>query len=760
MPFNPFTAVTGRHALTLFDIRLENDFIVFRGNEHEAGGQLLKGVLAICVPTSFKIDDIHLRLTGTQRLVWSDPKVTPSGLTSSKIDRTSNILTHQWPSFKGTPGKTTVLEKGNHEFPFELMLPGDTCESVEGLHEASITYKLKATIVRGKLAYDLHTYKHVRIVRTLESSALEFLHAMSVENIWPNKVEYSIVVPQKAVVFGSHIPLECRFTPLLKGLELGDITVRLVEIHEFVATPPSGSSSSYHAHTREFKNEKLVQSWTVGVNRDEHWQDMIEDTGQEGWVVNTSLDLPRKLGRCIQDVNVHGIKVRHKLKMVVALKNPDGHVSELRATLPLTIFISPNIPLDEQGNLTAPTGSATTNATNLSTIAPPGYGEHILDQLYDEVDVHNLQTPAPMSAIQSPMYGMSRAGSSENLASMHNPSIPVHPAALTSRLQDVSAREVAFRRNNSSSILTPPGSSSDMTTPFTPMHLPHAFMQRSHSYAADLGGLANGTNGHSSAPTSGTASGNHSHPQSEAASRRNSGESRHSTGNNSEQSEPSGPEHIDFADLQELNKVPSYATAIKTSRVNKITVGGDAELPDYRTAASRPAVPRTLSTASTASLPANLPSSSNNNGSSSTSNNNSASGLALSSGLTSEPLSLIAEAPQESAGAFDDVTGAPASRASSNDHNSGASDNGDGITIARPPRLHQRSRTAGYHPEQMSTSPGSGPGAGSGTGSSGRRRPLSGSVSFLHTRHSQSPSGDSDERGWLQLLQARGRVAT
>lgn len=48
--------------------RLENDFLVFRGNEHEASGQLLKGVLTICVPSPIKIEDIHMRLTGVQRL--------------------------------------------------------------------------------------------------------------------------------------------------------------------------------------------------------------------------------------------------------------------------------------------------------------------------------------------------------------------------------------------------------------------------------------------------------------------------------------------------------------------------------------------------------------------------------------------------------------------------------------------------------------------------------------------------------------------
>ncbi len=245
------------------------------------------------------------------------------------MDKTAIILEHKWEPFWGTPGKTAVLAKGNYEFPFELLLPGDTAESVEGLNAASITYKLKATMARGKLAYDLHTYKHVRVVRTLESSALEFLHAMSVENIWPNKVEYSIVVPRKAIVFGSSVPLETRFTPLLKGLEIGHVSVKLMEIHDVMVQGAAGAYS-----TREYRRERSVASWLLPVTREEHWQEMIEDTGQEGWVMKAALDLPRKLGRCLQDVNVHGIKVRHKLKMVVALKNPDGHISEVGASPP------------------------------------------------------------------------------------------------------------------------------------------------------------------------------------------------------------------------------------------------------------------------------------------------------------------------------------------------------------------------------------------------------------------------------------------
>lgn len=244
-------------------------------------------------------------------------------MSSQKVDKATTILDHRWQPFVGGHNKSTTLLPGNYEYPFEYMLPGDTAESVEGIPEASITYRLKATVSRGKLAYDWHAHKHLRIIRTLEPGALEFLHAMSVENIWPNKVDYSIVVPQKAVVFGGVINMEMRFTPLLKGLELGDITAKMVEIRDCWIQGVTGLSM------REHRTEREVSIWRFEVNREEHWSDMIEDTGQEGWSLVKPLPLPKRLRQCIQDLNHHGIKVRHKIKLTVALKNPDGHISEV-----------------------------------------------------------------------------------------------------------------------------------------------------------------------------------------------------------------------------------------------------------------------------------------------------------------------------------------------------------------------------------------------------------------------------------------------
>lgn len=468
---------------------------------------------------------------------WTDSKVTPTGISNQKVDRSSVILNHRWKPFVGigaadssNGARAITLPAGNYEWPFELELPGSTSESVEGLPEASITYKLKATVARGKLAYDLHAYKRLRIIRTLESSALEFLHSMSVENIWPNKVEYSILIPQKAIVFGSSVPLEMRFTPLLKGLDLGDITVRLVEMHDIMVQGPTG-----HA-LKEHRKEREVTHWTVQMNREEHWCDMIEDSGQEGWVIHTTLDLPRKIGKCMQDVNVQGIKIRHKLKMVVALKNPDGHVSELRATLPLTIFLSPNMPLDEEGNLVHGVPISAT-PDEARTMAPPTYGDHVLDEIFRDADNDGLQTPGVRSGVSSPFYAQSRAGSTENLAAMlrMSDSTEITPQALQSRLQSVSLDP--SQRNRSW-----PSSLSGAATP----HHPHD----SHADAT---------------------------PTSVPLSRQSSPE--HSSGTTS-------PQHVDLPDLTQLSKVPSYQTAVKTPVKPLMASSQSGALPDYTTAVS------------------------------------------------------------------------------------------------------------------------------------------------------------------------------
>ena len=88
------------------------------------------------------------------------------------------IFKHCWAFVNPVKGKTETLAAGNYEFPFEVIIPGDATESIEGLPECWVIYRMKATIDRGRLQQNIHARKHVRIIRTLDAAALELAHSM------------------------------------------------------------------------------------------------------------------------------------------------------------------------------------------------------------------------------------------------------------------------------------------------------------------------------------------------------------------------------------------------------------------------------------------------------------------------------------------------------------------------------------------------------------------------------------------------------
>ena len=59
-----------------------------------------------------------------------------------------------------------------------MILPGSTPESVEGLTDTWLVYRMKATIERGILQQNSVARKQVRVIRTLDTGALELAHAM------------------------------------------------------------------------------------------------------------------------------------------------------------------------------------------------------------------------------------------------------------------------------------------------------------------------------------------------------------------------------------------------------------------------------------------------------------------------------------------------------------------------------------------------------------------------------------------------------
>ena len=228
------------------------------------------------------------------------------------------------------------------------------------------------------------------------------------------------------------------------------------------------------------------------------------------------------------------------------------------------------MPLNSDGCLVDQT-PLSTQSVDIAHHAPPLYGEHLLDQLYADMDQSGLMTPAPQSGMNTPFYAQSRSGSHENLSSSYgadshqNGAVP--PAALSSRLQNLNANS----RNSSYRRLHHPDSGGNTPHPAPNDSELGYFDQGSHS-------------GYSSNPLSRRVSEEEDHefPTIIASGLQT-------------------PEHIDYSEMGDLTKVPSYSTAIKTP-VRGMSYSN--VLPNYSTATSLPPSPvRGFSTPNTPGAP-------------------------------------------------------------------------------------------------------------------------------------------------------------
>lgn len=250
------------------------------------------------------------------------------------------------------PVSEAILQPGNYEFPFYTVLDGSIPESIIGHGHCTLDYKLQATMERGRFSNPIITRRLINIIRTLNADNPELSETVAVDNTWPGKVDYSISCPTKAVPIGSSMRVDLDLVPLKKGLKLGAIKIKLAEYSSF--------STFNGNHTDEFiLTTKHLSKITNDVEGNDIWSDDrpsdIEGVfyrshntvlTKDKWEVRTFLNLPASLRQMTQDCDIGSlIKIRHKLKFSIGLINPDGHVSELRATLPITLFVSPFIPI-------------------------------------------------------------------------------------------------------------------------------------------------------------------------------------------------------------------------------------------------------------------------------------------------------------------------------------------------------------------------------------------------------------------------------
>jgi arrestin-related trafficking adapter 4/5/7 len=423
-----------------------------------------------------------------------------------------------------------------------------------------------------------------------------------------------IGTPHKAIVLGTSVQVNFRLVSLLKGLRIGLVATEVIETREFTIEA-EGSSSR-----KSRKDTKSIVRDTYRV--DEGGDPEIIDEEAEGYRFSRYLELPKTLKTCLQDVDIYGIKIRHKLKFNIALHNPDGHISELRATLPICLYISPALPINDENDLVdqSPVASRQALAQDMMNAAPPLYGQHEFDHLYSEVDPSGYGTPGNFSTPGTPFGSHSRNISAEDLASLEaitgggNTNGTVTPGG-----SHVSALALQYRLQNlrvsgsgtSSSPLATEDHNSDHDSEGDASRRPSAapsysasndyFSQRSnssprpasHRNQTDLSpDYGNAVNGHAPSPhqnnldstPNSVPNGDSSGPSSTELSRHPSGE--YQSGNYTYSGTRTALPR--FHHTEDLARIPSYGMALRTPA--RTTYSG-IDLPSYCAAMSSSTAP-------------------------------------------------------------------------------------------------------------------------------------------------------------------------
>ncbi|KLO15423.1 hypothetical protein SCHPADRAFT_824726, partial [Schizopora paradoxa] len=209
------------------DIVVASEQLILRGTGVDVEPALLSGnvVLNLTEPTSIK--QINLLFRGKAHV--PSTSIEPHILNNSSSQYV--VCNHEWSFLEGHKGHSHTLKAGRHLFPFELRVGGSLPSSIATLVNggSSVSYKLRATVVRSGFSANLSAIQPITITRTFAPESLEYQQTLEIENTWPEKLMYALIVPHKAWAAGDELTSLVKFAPLAKGVRVMSITSNLCE---------------------------------------------------------------------------------------------------------------------------------------------------------------------------------------------------------------------------------------------------------------------------------------------------------------------------------------------------------------------------------------------------------------------------------------------------------------------------------------------------------------------------------------------------
>ncbi|QLQ80781.1 hypothetical protein HG537_0E01360 [Torulaspora globosa] len=325
------------------------------------------------------------------------------------------------------PSYAFHLPKGNYELPFQIVLPSEIPETIEGLQSGSILYSFEARIERKRksssmtslLKEDLDalhqnhgpltTYKYLRIFRTLSANDMAIQQEIRIGGTCKDKMQYEVSIPSKAIAIGSTTPIQIKLFPFQKGYVLKRINASLLQ---FFAVRDSASQ----IYDDQITTTK--QSMTEFTEFIDNQEGLLTDVTE----ISPIFTIPDNLKKITQDCDLRGglIQVRHRIAITIILHSKTTNKSlEIKAAIPVLLYISPLVVMkgrlvlfdNSNGNIHFRSGELVPlfNTTGLATpavsdpatpavaaeaglSAPPNYQERVKDHLVnDENAQHDVQ---------------------------------------------------------------------------------------------------------------------------------------------------------------------------------------------------------------------------------------------------------------------------------------------------------------------------------------------------------------------------------
>ncbi|EAU90866.2 hypothetical protein CC1G_02253 [Coprinopsis cinerea okayama7 len=380
------------------DIVVDSPYLTLRGTGPDVEATHLTGHVVLFLTEATSMKEVYLEFRGKAKI--------PVPASESLIGNPSSMLAynvchHRWSFLElGTGSKhvgTRTLKAGRHIFPFSLEIGGSLPSSISTpvLGGASVSYKLYAEASRPhKLNFpfssNLHHTVPITLIRSFAQTALEYQQTLEIENTWPGKLMYSIVLPHKAWAQGDTLGVLVKFSPTVKGVGVHSILTNVEEKtriyarsgeredkrvvasarHEIVdgkravlveatnkpalwighAAPPrsppplSPVEEVERALQREREESLRASSSSSGLRSQDSFDtssfdsDDVSPIAPTDIVTTLSLPLPSNSTAMIPSHALEPVTVSHRVRWAIYITNPDGHISELRCSLPIIIM--------------------------------------------------------------------------------------------------------------------------------------------------------------------------------------------------------------------------------------------------------------------------------------------------------------------------------------------------------------------------------------------------------------------------------------